>query len=84
MISKEECLRFKDEGYNIIPLVKSIYLNEDTPLCIYSKISDIGNTFLLESVYCPSFTSLRLVYRLLFSYCCQRLTENGKRVTGSE
>ena len=42
MISKEEFLRFKDEGYNIIPLVKSIYLNEDTPLCIYSKISDIG------------------------------------------
>lgn len=50
MISKEEFLRFKDEGYNIIPLVKSVYLNEDTPLCIYSKISDIGNTFLLESV----------------------------------
>ena len=48
MISKEEFLRFKDEGYNSIPLVKSVYLN--TPLCIYSKISDIGNTFLLESV----------------------------------
>ena len=50
MLSKEEFQSYVDSGFNIIPVVEDLLLENQTPLTIYSQISDKSNTFLLESV----------------------------------
>ena len=50
MLSKEEFQAHIDSGFNIIPVVEDLLLENQTPLTIYSQISDKSNTFLLESV----------------------------------
>jgi len=50
MLSKEEFQSYVDSEFNIIPVVEDLLLENQTPLTIYSQISDKSNTFLLESV----------------------------------
>ena len=50
MITKEEYIKYADSAYSIIPLTREIDNAGDTPISLYSKISDQQNTFLLESV----------------------------------
>jgi len=50
MITKEDFQDFAKAGFNIIPVVKEIFLKDQTPLTLYSQISKKSNTFLLESV----------------------------------
>jgi anthranilate synthase component 1 len=50
MLTKEEFQSYVDSGFNIIPVVEDLLLENQSPLTIYSQISDKSNTFLLESV----------------------------------
>ena len=50
MITKEDFQDFAKAGFDIIPVVKEIFLKDQTPLTLYSQISKKSNTFLLESV----------------------------------
>ena len=50
MLSKEEFQAHIDSGFNIIPVVESLPIENQTPLTLYSQVSKKNNTFLLESV----------------------------------
>ena len=50
MLSREEFQSYVDAGCNIIPVVEDLFLENQSPLTIYSQISDKNNSFLLESV----------------------------------
>ena len=50
MITKEEYNNFKDANFTVLPITKTVSSPGDTPLSLYSKISDQKNNFLLESV----------------------------------
>ena len=50
MITKEEYNNFKDANFTVLPISRSVSAPDDTPLSLYSKISDQKNNFLLESV----------------------------------
>ena len=50
MISKEEYIKFSEDGFNIIPLIKTIDLGLDSPIKVFSQIKNKQNTFLLESI----------------------------------
>jgi len=45
MITKEEYIKYADSAYSIIPLTREIDNAGDTPISLYSKISDQQNTF---------------------------------------
>ena len=50
MLSKEEFQAYIDSGFNIIPVIEDLPLENQTPLTLYSQVSKKNNTFLLESV----------------------------------
>ena len=50
MITKEEYINYADNGFNIVPLVKDLKINSESPIDLYSKIKDKQDTFLLESI----------------------------------
>ena len=50
MIAKEEYNNFKDANFTVLPISRTVSAPDDTPLSLYSKISDQKNNFLLESV----------------------------------
>jgi len=50
MITKEEYNNFKDANFTVLPISRTVSAPGDTPLSLYSKISDQKNNFLLESV----------------------------------
>ena len=50
MISKEEYIKYSENCFNIIPLIKTIDLGLDSPIKVFSKIKNKQNTFLLESI----------------------------------
>ena len=50
MLSKEEFQAQIDSGFNIIPVVEDLHIENQTPLTLYSQVSKKNNTFLLESV----------------------------------
>ena len=50
MIAKEEYNNFKDANFTVLPISRKVSAPGDTPLSLYSKISDQKNNFLLESV----------------------------------
>ena len=50
MITKEEYNNFKDGNFTVLPISRTVSAPGDTPLSLYSKISDQKNDFLLESV----------------------------------
>ncbi len=50
MITKEEYLEYANNGFNVVPLVKSIDANFDSPINLYSNIKNKKDTFLLESI----------------------------------
>ena len=50
MITKEEYNNFKDANFTVLPISRTVPAPGDTPLTLYSKISDQKNNFLLESV----------------------------------
>ena len=50
MITKEQYNNFKDANFTVLPITKTVSAPGDTPLSLYSKISDQKNNFLLESV----------------------------------
>ncbi|MFN2334563.1 MAG: anthranilate synthase component I, partial [Wenzhouxiangellaceae bacterium] len=49
-MDREHYLQLKAEGYNRIPVWRSVAADLDTPLSVYLKLADGPNTFLLESV----------------------------------
>jgi len=50
MMTKEDFQNYAKAGFNIIPVAKEIFLEDQTPLTLYSQISNKSNSFLLESV----------------------------------
>ena len=50
MITKEQYNNFKDANFTVLPISRTVSAPGDTPLSLYSKISDQKNNFLLESV----------------------------------
>ena len=50
MITSKEYDELKLEGFNIIPLIKEIDSDSDSPTNLYSRIKDKRNSFLLESI----------------------------------
>ena len=50
MITSKEYDELKLEGFNIIPLIKEIDSDSDSPTSLYSRIKDKRNSFLLESI----------------------------------
>ena len=50
MITEEKYKEFLENNFSIVPLVRNISAEDDTPLSLYLKISDQKNNFLLESV----------------------------------
>ena len=50
MTTKEEYNNFKDANFTVLPISRTVSAPGDTPLSLYSKISDQKNNFLLESV----------------------------------
>ena len=40
MISKEEYNRLANDGFNIIPLIKDLNIELDSPISLYSSIKD--------------------------------------------
>ena len=50
MITKQKYSELKQEGFNIVPLIKEINSDLDSPINLYSRIKDKKNTFLLESI----------------------------------
>ena len=50
MITKQEYDELKLEGFNIVPLIKEINSDSDSPIILYSRIKDKRNTFLFESI----------------------------------
>lgn len=50
MITEEKYKEFLENNFSIVPLVRNISAENDTPLSLYLKISDQKNNFLLESV----------------------------------
>ena len=59
MISKEEYIEFAENGFNIVPLIKTIEKDLDSSIEVFSKIKNKKNTFLLESIEAVSYTHLR-------------------------
>ena len=49
MLSKEEFQAHIDSGFNIIPVVENLPIENQTPLTLYSQVSKKNNTFLLDS-----------------------------------
>lgn len=49
-INQSEFNRLAAEGYNRIPLTLETFADLDTPLSLYLKLANQGNSFLLESV----------------------------------
>ena len=49
MITRQDFNDFVDKGFNMIPIVKKIYKDNETPLSIYSRLNQDENSFLLES-----------------------------------
>ncbi|MEY3709826.1 MAG: hypothetical protein RIQ67_1466, partial [Pseudomonadota bacterium] len=50
MISQAEFSALADQGYNRIPLVRSLQADLETPLSLYLKLANQPNSYLLESV----------------------------------
>ena len=50
MLNKEEFQAYIDSGFNIIPVIEDLPIEDQTPLTLYSQISKLNNSFLLESV----------------------------------
>ena len=50
MITSKEYDELKLEEFNIIPLIKEIDSDSDSPTSLYSRIKDKRNSFLLESI----------------------------------
>ena len=50
MINKEEYIEFAENGFNIVPLIKAIEKDLDSPIKVFSRIKNKKNTFLLESI----------------------------------
>ena len=50
MITKQKYSELKQEGFNIVPLIKEINSDLDSPINLYSRIKVKKNTFLLESI----------------------------------
>ncbi|HKL52975.1 MAG TPA: anthranilate synthase component I, partial [Wenzhouxiangellaceae bacterium] len=49
-MDREQFQQFRTEGYNRIPVWRSVAADLDTPLSVYLKLADGPNAFLLESV----------------------------------
>jgi len=50
LLDREQFQQFRTEGYNRIPVWRSVAADLDTPLSVYLKLADGPNAFLLESV----------------------------------
>ena len=46
MMTKEDFQNYAKAGFNIIPVAKEIFLEDQTPLTLYSQISNKSNSFL--------------------------------------
>ena len=47
MISKEEYNKLANDGFNIIPLIKDLNIELDSPISLYSSIKDKKKYFLI-------------------------------------
>ena len=49
-LTKEQFNKYKDQGFNRIPLVLESFADLDTPLSVYAKLANQPYSYLLESV----------------------------------
>ena len=50
MITKEEYIEYANNGFNIVPLVKSIDANFDSPINLYSNVKNKKILFYLNQL----------------------------------
>ena len=49
-MNKQQFEQFRSEGYNRIPVYRSVLADLDTPLSVYLKLAEGNDSYLLESV----------------------------------
>ncbi len=50
MISQEQFQQYADDGHTLIPVVREVLSDLDTPLSVYLKLADGPHTYLFESI----------------------------------
>lgn len=50
MISSEQFQQYADEGHTLVPVVREVLSDLDTPLSVYLKLADGPHTYLFESI----------------------------------
>ena len=73
--------QLKSEGYNRIPVYRSVLADLDTPLSVYLKLADGPDTYLLESVEGGETWGR---YSFIGLPCRRRYALNGTRITTFE
>ncbi len=49
-MNKQQFLELAAEGYELIPLARTLFADFDTPLSVYCKLANVSYSYLLESV----------------------------------
>ena len=60
MISKEEYIEFAENGFNIVPLIKTIEKDLDSPIKVFSRIKNKKNTFSVSYTHLTLPTTLNV------------------------
>jgi anthranilate synthase component 1 len=85
-VNREVFEKLKAEGYNRIPVYRSVLADLDTPLSVYLKLAESRDTYLLESVEGGEtwgrFSIIGLPCRKRYALTGQRvtITENGREI----
>ncbi|MCL2778362.1 MAG: anthranilate synthase component I [Polyangiaceae bacterium] len=90
MISRDEFAALAAKGYNLIPVVREVLSDLDTPLSVYLKLADGPFTYLFESVEGGArwgrYSIIGLPARRVIRVCGKRLilNEDGETVSDRE
>jgi anthranilate synthase component I len=77
-VDREEFEKLKSEGYNRIPVFRSVLADLDTPLSVYLKLADAPGAYLFESVEGGETWGR---YSIIGLPCRNRYTLTGTRLT---
>jgi anthranilate synthase component 1 len=80
-VNREVFENLKTEGYNRIPVYRSVLADLDTPLSVYLKLADSPDAYLLESVEGGETWGR---FSIIGLPCKKRYALSGKRVTTYE
>ena len=55
MISKEEYIDYAGKGFNLVPIIKELEIDSDSPITLYSKIKNKNNKGTIISISLPKY-----------------------------